>query len=217
MCDSVVVVLPGEVLFAKNSDRDPNEAQRLEWHPRREHPPGSLVGCTWRTLPEARVTFATILSRPFWMWGAEMGATEHGVVIGNEAVFTRARGEPQGLLGMDLVRLALERAASADEAVELIARLVAAHGQGGRCGYEAPGFRYDSSFLVADAEGAWLLETAGRESARERIGAGVRAISNELSIPAFARRHARRLPGLVARVWSAEPRSGGCYAAVPGP
>jgi secernin len=39
-----------------------------------------------------------------------MGANEHGVTIGNEAVFTKVPHDKQpGLIGMDFLRLALKR------------------------------------------------------------------------------------------------------------
>lgn len=200
MCDTVVVVRDHEVLFAKNSDRDPNEAQILEWHPRAEHAGSDILACTWKVIPQARRTWATMVSRPYWMWGAEMGANEHNVVIGNEAVFTKGRADAaDGLLGMDLLRLALERSETADEAACVIKALLAEHGQGGRCGYDDPRFRYDNSFLIADPSGAVVLETAGRDTAEERVRSGVRAISNGLTIPRFAAAHADRLRSTVAR------------------
>ena len=199
MCDTVVVIRDGEILFAKNSDRDPNEAQVLSWHPRADHARESTRACTWITIPEVERTHAVVLARPYWMWGAEMGANEHGVVVGNEAVFTREPLAETGLLGMDLVRLALERAASAEEAVEVIGDLLARHGQGGRCGYDDAGFTYHNSFLVADHAAAYVVETAGRERAVERVATPVRSISNGLTISAFRQRHADRLRGGVAR------------------
>ncbi len=75
----------------------------LEWQPAADHADGERVRCTWIDIPQVARTHAVLLSRPWWMWGAEMGANEHGVVIGNEAVFTdQPDGEP-ALLGMDLL------------------------------------------------------------------------------------------------------------------
>ncbi len=185
MCDTMVALGPatadGATLFAKNSDRHPNEAQAVVRMPARAHPAGATVACTYVSIPEARRTHAVILSKPFWMWGAEMGVNEHGVAIGNEAVFTRrvdAKG--QALLGMDLLRLGLERAATADEALDVITRLLEAHGQGGEAGYDGS-LRYDNAFLIADPRGAWALETSGRAWVAERVRS-TRSISNALTI-----------------------------------
>lgn len=61
--------------------------------------------CTYIEIEQVAHTHAVVLSKPAWLWGAEMGANEHQVCIGNEAVWGResADGE-EALLGMDLVR-----------------------------------------------------------------------------------------------------------------
>nr|KAF6458693.1 secernin 2 [Rousettus aegyptiacus] len=112
-----------------------------------------------------------------------MGANEHGVCIGNEAVWTKEPvGEGEALLGMDLLRLALERSSSAREALHVITGLLEHYGQGGGCREDPTPFCYHNTFLLADRTEAWVLETAGRLWAAQRIQEGARNISNQLSI-----------------------------------
>jgi len=159
MCDTLIacaeVTKNNTAIFAKNSDRPPNEAQHLIWLPAQTHSGGEKVQCTYLEIPQVKETNAVLLSKPFWMWGGEMGVNEHGLAIGNEAVFSKvpANKEP-ALLGMDLLRLALERAATPSEA---------------------------NSFLIAGPGQTWVLETVDRHWAAREVNP-VYSISNLLSL-----------------------------------
>ncbi|XP_017352540.1 secernin-2 isoform X2 [Cebus imitator] len=186
-CDCFVSVPPASaipaVIFAKNSDRPRDEVQEVVFVPAGTHAPGSRLQCTYIEVEQVSKTHAVILSRPSWLWGAEMGANEHGVCIGNEAVWTKEPlREGEALLGMDLLRLALERSTSAQEALHVITGLLERYGQGGSCLEDPAPFCYHNTFLLADRTEAWVLETAGRLWAAQRIQEGARNISNQLSI-----------------------------------
>ncbi len=184
MCDTIVATgratSDGSVILAKNSDREPNEVQLLNHMLPQKYNKNDVVRCTYITIPQAAKTNEIFISRPFWMWGCEMGVNSHGLAIGNEAVFTREPYARTGLTGMDLIRLALERTASAPEALSLITELIGQYGQGGNCGYRNKLF-YHNSFIIADKKEAWVLETAGSHWAAEKVN-GVRSISNGLTI-----------------------------------
>ncbi len=186
MCDSVVIRAEGSVWLAKNSDREPGEAQSVEWHPGAPAPSSRHARrrCTHVDVEDHGPRYALVISRPTWMWGAEMGVNERGLAIANEAVFTRMPVAERGLTGMDLLRLALERAGTATEAVEVITGLLRRYPQGGRMGHRDRGFAYHSTFLLADGDEAWVLETAGWLWAARRIvdchgGSNVLAIGRE--------------------------------------
>ncbi|MGD0277005.1 MAG: C69 family dipeptidase [Syntrophales bacterium] len=186
MCDTFVVTPEhssnGSIIFAKNSDREPNEAQSILRIPASNHHEKSLK-VTYVEIPQVPHTYEVLLSKPFQMWGAEMGANEHGLVIGNEAVFTKAKFNKamRGLTGMDLLRLALERAATAWQAIEAIVSLLEVYGQDAPSGYTNRNFYYHNSFIIADRLEAHVLETAGRQWACRKVE-GFYAISNGLTL-----------------------------------
>lgn len=186
MCDTLVALpqrtASGNLIFGKNSDREPLEAQAILHVPHRV-PSEKEIQCTYISIPQEKETFEIILSKPFQMWGAEMGVNEFGLVIGNEAVFTNVKFKKKeiGLSGMDLLRLALERCKTAREALKTITTLLKNHGQDACGGYQNKSFYYHNSFLVADSKEAFILETAGKSWAYRQIDS-FGSISNGLTI-----------------------------------
>ncbi|HUT80454.1 MAG TPA: C69 family dipeptidase [Candidatus Bathyarchaeia archaeon] len=185
MCDTMVSLgnstKNGKVLFAKNSDRQPDEPAEIVYIPRLTHPENSIVRATYIEIPQVSDTAAILLCKPIWIWGAEMGTNEYGVTIGNEAVYTKEKyNKKGGLLGMDLLRLGLERSRSAKEALLVIIDLLELFGQGGNHGYRKKLF-YHNSYLIADKTEAWVLETAGKYWIAEQVK-DVRTISNSITI-----------------------------------
>jgi len=202
-CDTFVALPPytsppGAVIFGKNSDRPSGEGQTVQKydvpssHPKASSKEkedatdssGDVVQCTYIAIPQVHKRYATIISQIDWMYGAEMGANECGVVIGNEAVWTVVpQPKDKALLGMDLVRLGLERGATARQALATITELLERYGQGGPCAENDASFTYDNSFLLADpTPDAWVLETAGRHWVAKQVKAGYCNISNGLTI-----------------------------------
>lgn len=187
MCDTYVAKKAGAkdrfAILAKNSDREPNEPQAIvrlpggATHSTRLH-------CTYIDIPQVEHTHEVILSKPTPMWGAEMGVNQHGLAIGNEAVFTRFgfKKTNDGLTGIDMNRLVLERCATARQGVDLLAHLVATYGQDACGGYENKSFYYHNSFLLSDGSEAWVFETADRYWAARRVTSDRYAISNGLTL-----------------------------------
>lgn len=185
-CDSLVALgnstADGVTLFAKNSDRPANEPQPLFLVPAASHAAGAKLRCQYIEIDQAPETARLIGSRPFWLWGFEHGLNEHGVAIGNHTVFARDPLAGEGLIGMDLVRLGLERGRSARGALEVITALIERFGQGGS-GYFDKNWPYHNSFLVADAREAFLLETSDKVWAVRHVD-DVGSASNHISIGA---------------------------------
>ena len=184
-CDTMVALSNatqnGQTIFAKNSDRPGIECQPLELHPRKTHPPGTQTHCQFVTLPEVETTYRHIGSRPYWCWGYEHGFNEHQVAIGNEAVHSHLpASQTPKLIGMELLRLGLERGKTAAEAVSVMTDLISQYGQG-KFENDANVRTYDNSYIVADPHEAYVIETAGHQWAVKQV-VGALGISNVYSV-----------------------------------
>ena len=175
MCDTLCKLGTDATYFAKNSDREPYEVQYVEYYPSAEF--RSKVRATYIEVDFNAPVNAVLISRPYWMWGAEMGVNERGVAIGNEAIFSRYKNKIKSLLGMDLLRLGLEKGKSARQTTDVMIEYIESYGIGGSNSHRT-GLYYDNSFLITDMNEAFVLETEGKEHE-------VKAIEREITISNF--------------------------------
>jgi secernin len=143
----------GRAVFGHNSHRPTGEAQRLVRVPGKQFAPGESAQARHVRLDQARMTYTLVGSQPAGCWGVRHGVNEHRVAAGCAGWSSRLTGPAPGLTATDLTRLALERARSARQAVDVLTDLITRHGQGGDQG--------DGVFLVADPAEAFAVEAAG--------------------------------------------------------
>src|SRR5262249_11411547 len=150
----------GRTLFGHNSGRPPGEGQWLRRTPGCAFASGEKMRTQHLELPQVRQTLTVLGRQARGVWGYHHGINEQGVAIGCTALRTRMQSEQAGLTGPDLVRLGLERAGSARQAVDLLTDLIARHGQGAYPGCAAEE-RYDNALLIADGTEAFAVEASG--------------------------------------------------------
>ena len=171
-CDTMVA-LGGSTkgrntIFAKNSDRPHDEPQPLIQVQAADHS-GGFSGTQFVDVPQADHTYRHVGSKPYWCAGYEHGYNEHQVVIGNEALpsLLPETSEPK-LVGMELLRLGLERSQSAEEAVDVVIGLVSEFGQG-KFSNSAGVRTYDNIYLIADPSSAYVVECVGHDWAVKQV------------------------------------------------
>jgi secernin len=161
----------GNILFAKNSNRGNEECQRFASFPHQKYPAGSKVKCTWLEIPQVSETYAVRGGQPYWGFGFEQGMNEYGVTIGNVASYYRhlnPKGTKDGLTGMDILRLALERSKTAAEAVQIMIDLNRKYGNWGATHTDGTG-AYNNSYAIADPNEVWILELPGRDYIAQKL------------------------------------------------
>ncbi len=121
---------------------------RLQYTPAADHEPGAMLeikhwdGRTYGRIPQVPHTFAVV-----GLMNEHQLAISETTFGGREELYN-----PKGVLHYwDLMKLALQRARTAREAIDVITTLVARHG------YRSPG----ESMSIADPNEAWILEIIG--------------------------------------------------------
>jgi hypothetical protein len=157
--NDMVVALPRATaervtLFGHNCNRPVGEPRGLERVAGRTFAAGERIRTPHLSLPQVRNTLTVLAARFAGRWGYSHGVNERGVAAGASSMKTRLPNDLPGLTGPDLVRLALERASTALQGIDVVTDLISRHGPGVAASEQDEG---DPVIILADAKEAYLL------------------------------------------------------------
>ena len=130
-----------------------------------------------------------LLCKPVWMWGASMGSNSAGISICIESITPSSNPSDDEdndyLTGMDLLRLALMFGDSALDAVEIIDHYLSSYEQKGIQTWMNSGANiYYSTFLIAEYNEVWIVETVNQMLVAKKFHHGIHTISNQYALSA---------------------------------
>ncbi|CAD7093222.1 unnamed protein product [Hermetia illucens] len=150
------------IIFGRNSLAPEGEVHEVVYFPGTSG--STSVTCDGGASIDCGDRFGVILSRPVGLWGGESGGNEKDVVVG----LSWSEDEPSegGLKATDIVRLALERSPTAEDAINEITSLTNS--------YTSESTRF--SFVLCDRHQVWFLSIAGKHWAAELMSSDFQRI-----------------------------------------
>ncbi|PWJ44067.1 C69 family dipeptidase [Sediminitomix flava] len=193
-------VSEGHVMIGKNANRPINEGQALIRIPRVDHF-DKEVECSFISIPQVSSTYEIIISKPYKLWGAEMGMNEFDLAVACSVVEGKNKflQKNDGLTAQDISRLILERCSNPQEAIALVIELLEKYGQDVNQGSEAFPVYGNATFVISNAEEAWIIETVGHEWIYKRINQ-FQVISDTYVIGKDYEKHSENLISLAKKL-----------------
>ncbi len=162
----------GVTIVAKNRDLGADSYNAVELVPHRI-PSEKTYRAAYITIPQVKETYKFIGVKSVGRWGFGQGMNEYQVsIVDNDGASMDELAYLKGLHDNDYIRLALERAKTAREAVDVIAALTEKYGQAWN----------GIIFTIGDPNEAWVMEVAGYRWVAKRYKNTIMAIANQFQI-----------------------------------
>lgn len=159
-------------IISKNRDLGAKSLNAVCLHERRT-PAEETFRAAYIDIPQVKETYKFIGIKSVGRWGFGMGINEYQVTIAdNDMASMDELGYLKGLHDNDYIRLALERAKTAREAVTVIGNLTEKFGQSWN----------GIAFEIGDPGEAWLMEVAGYRWVAKKYNNTVVAVANQFQL-----------------------------------